>query len=408
MGGADQQVAARRGQELPPGRLDPEPEQPERGRTGRPGAGSGTGARPAPPARARARRGPPARRRGATGRAPRARAARAAAAGEPRRPERPPVRQAVRRPARLRLRCRVRRRRLRRHLPRPRRRPGVAVAGSVSARRPSAASSVSVLGVVVGARPRRRRSASSSPRRPRPVRPRRPRSTPRRRGAPPPVAAGRPIARRPRPAGGARPAAPARPTITASDTIIAVGIPKKVQLSMRRVSSANRTAAYQMKKMRSRSPGRIRLPHRRAIQSSVTAPRTPLSDSYRNSGWNPVVASGYSVHGYCGSAVGAVDRDAPRQVGRRPVQLLVEEVAEAAEGLHHEQAGRDHVRPLRERLVPAARDVPGGDRAGDDPAVDPQPRVRRQEDLDRVVLVERPLVDDVVQPAADQRRRRRR
>ena len=41
--------------------------------------------------------------------------------------------------------------------------------------------------------------------------------------------------------------------------------------------------------------------------------------------------------------------------------------------------------------------------AGDDPAVDTQPRIRRQDDLDRVVRVQLPLVDDVVQPAADER-----
>ena len=72
---------------------------------------------------------------------------------------------------------------------------------------------------------------------------------------------------------------------------IAVGMPKNVQLPVRRVSSRNRTTAYQMKKISSRSPGRIRGPQRRAIHSRVTAPRIPLIDSYRNSGWKPVVAS---------------------------------------------------------------------------------------------------------------------
>ena len=81
-------------------------------------------------------------------------------------------------------------------------------------------------------------------------------------------------------------------TITTIETTIAVGSPKNVQLLTRSVSSANRTTAYQMKKIRMRSPGRIRLPNRRAIHSSVIAPMAPLSDSYRNSGWKPVVASG--------------------------------------------------------------------------------------------------------------------
>ena len=46
--------------------------------------------------------------------------------------------------------------------------------------------------------------------------------------------------------------------------------------------------------------------------------------------------------------VGALDRDAPRQVRRRPVQLLVEEVAPAGDRLHHEQARRDDVGPRPE------------------------------------------------------------
>ncbi len=102
-------------------------------------------------------------------------------------------------------------------------------------------------------------------------------------------------------------------------------------------------------------------------------------------------------------AMGAVDRDAPRQRRRRAVQLLVEEVAPARDGLHHEQAGRDDVRPTQERHALVARIQEGGHGPGRDPAVHAQPGVRRQEDLDRVVLVQRPLVDDVVQPAADQR-----
>ena len=43
------------------------------------------------------------------------------------------------------------------------------------------------------------------------------------------------------------------------------------------------------------------------------------------------------------------------------------------------------------------------DDPGRDPAVDAEARIRGQEDLDRVVLVQRPLIDDVIQPAADER-----
>ena len=101
-------------------------------------------------------------------------------------------------------------------------------------------------------------------------------------------------------------------------------------------------------------------------------------------------------------AVDAVDGDAPGQVRRRPVQLLVEEVAPAADRLHHEDAGGDDVAQLQNgwcqsRRITAARDDPG-----EDASVHTEARVWRHHDREQVVLVPLPLVDDVVQPAADQ------
>src|SRR4029079_16996537 len=88
-------------------------------------------------------------------------------------------------------------------------------------------------------------------------------------------------------------------TTTPSDEMtIAVGTPKNVQFPVRRVSSAMRTIAYQIRNTRNRSPGRIRGPHRRAIHSSAIAPMIPLTDSYRNSGWKNVESKGYDAHGY--------------------------------------------------------------------------------------------------------------
>ena len=73
-------------------------------------------------------------------------------------------------------------------------------------------------------------------------------------------------------------------------------------------------------------------------QIRTSAPSSPDSDSYRNSGWKRVVSNGNVVARVGGDPMGAVDRDAPRQRRRRAVQLLVEEVAPAGDGLHHEQA----------------------------------------------------------------------
>ena len=107
-----------------------------------------------------------------------------------------------------------------------------------------------------------------------------------------------------------------------------------------------------------------------------------------------------------GDAMRAVDRDAPRQLRRRAVQLLVEEVPPARDGLHHEQPRRHDVGPAQERDTLVAGVQECGDGPRDDPAIHAEPGVRRQEDLDQVVLVERPLVDDVIGAAADERRDR--
>ena len=116
----------------------------------------------------------------------------------------------------------------------------------------------------------------------------------------------------------------------------------------------------------------------------------------------------------------ALDRDPPGQVGLRSVELLVEEVAQSADRLHREQGRRNDVRPAPEGLAFPAQVQPGRDGANQQPTVDaqaaePGERIRaigrppdRQQDRQRVVLVERPLVDDVVQPAADQRGDRQR
>ena len=81
------------------------------------------------------------------------------------------------------------------------------------------------------------------------------------------------------------------------DTICAVGTPKKVQLSWRKVSRTKRTRPYQTKKSRIRSPGRSRFRAWNPSQIRASAPSSPDSDSYRNSGWKNVVSNGNVSHG---------------------------------------------------------------------------------------------------------------
>ena len=80
-------------------------------------------------------------------------------------------------------------------------------------------------------------------------------------------------------------------TMNRSDTIWAIGTPKKVQLSCRKVSSAKRTTPYQMKKVRARSPGRSRSRNRKPSQirkarrGRRTATRTGRAAGSAGRGW---------------------------------------------------------------------------------------------------------------------------
>src|SRR3954452_16709561 len=89
-----------------------------------------------------------------------------------------------------------------------------------------------------------------------------------------------------------------------------------------------------------------------------------------------------------------------RQRGRRPVQLLVEEVPPPADRLHHEEPGRNDVRPTEEALLSKPDEDRARERAGDDAArhaeaCEPGERVAaaglsddRQDRGERVVLLE--------------------
>ena len=78
----------------------------------------------------------------------------------------------------------------------------------------------------------------------------------------------------------------------------AVGMSPIRQLPIRRNSTRNRTRPIQMNMIPARSPihshGRGRL----ASQIKTSAPMSPLSDSYRKSGWKWVWSTGNVAHGY--------------------------------------------------------------------------------------------------------------
>ena len=127
-------------------------------------------------------------------------------------------------------------------------------------------------------------------------------------------------------------------------TIWAVGIPKNVQLPLRRNSRTNRVVPYQMKKIPSRSPGNepLRVAGEPDQDKGAEEPGQRLVQEQRMEVRRRDRVVDARVGG---DAVGAVDRDAPRQRRRRAVQLLVEEVAEPADRLHHEQRRRHDVGP---------------------------------------------------------------
>ena len=195
-----------------------------------------------------------------------------------------------------------------------------------------------------------------------------------------------------------------------TDTICAVGTPKNVQLSARGASPA-RTGRCRTRRRRPGAgrPAAAACEAWKPIQIRTSAPSAPESDSYRKSGWKRVEVSGQ------GAAPGSRGRAAIRwaqsigiphgSVVGEPYSSWLKKLPQRAMACIVNRPGAMMSAQRRNGAACSARTgTPRSSRC--DPAVDAEPRVRRQEDLDRVVLVERPLVDDVVQPTADQRRDR--
>jgi len=105
--------------------------------------------------------------------------------------------------------------------------------------------------------------------------------------------------------------------------------------------------------------------------------------------------------------VGGVDGEAPRQVRRAADQLLVEPVADPADGLRERHADDRAVEERADR--PAARLRVDDDReqAADERPEDPEAALRHVEGLHRLAAVELVVGDHVVEPRADERDGRR-
>ena len=97
-----------------------------------------------------------------------------------------------------------------------------------------------------------------------------------------------------------------------------------------------------------------------------------------------------------------VDLQAPRQVGRLAVELLVEPVAPAPDSLREEEAGRDRVGEVPHARARAPDDDPAGDAPEQDPAPDAEPALPDGEDpLPLRVRDLVPARDVVVRASAD-------
>ncbi len=107
------------------------------------------------------------------------------------------------------------------------------------------------------------------------------------------------------------------------------------------------------------------------------------------------------------AAVLDVDLQPPRQRGRRAVELLVEPVAPAADGLREGDAGRDRVGDRAHGDAALAHGQPDAEGAERDRAPDAEAALPDEQRLDGLLDRARaevglPVGDDVVEPAADQ------
>jgi len=103
--------------------------------------------------------------------------------------------------------------------------------------------------------------------------------------------------------------------------------------------------------------------------------------------------------------VGRVDLEPPRQRRRPAEQLLVEVVADPSDRLGDEQPGSSGIHECGDVHTRAAQSPEPGERAGGDPAPDPEAALPDRERAPPVVGHLVPARRDVVQPSADETRR---
>src|SRR5436309_3537348 len=101
------------------------------------------------------------------------------------------------------------------------------------------------------------------------------------------------------------------------------------------------------------------------------------------------------------------DVELPRQIGRPPEGLFVEEIAPAADGLseHHRRGG--HVEPAENRQPPPIREPRADQRPDDETAVHGEAAFPHRDDLRRIAAVVIPVEDDLVEPRAGEPRQNR-
>ena len=100
----------------------------------------------------------------------------------------------------------------------------------------------------------------------------------------------------------------------------------------------------------------------------------------------------------------ALAHHAPRQISRRAVRLLIEEVAPAAESLTDQEADHGDIENGHELHLLDFGDAQSAEQCADDAAVDGESALMNRKNLERMGAVIVPLENAEIQPCADDAR----